>query len=356
MALLKHDDRRSTAGAAKQPRKPARDPLRRVAPPPAQAAEGDVLDGIAGGRRGRPSRRRSADRAGEKASVPTYMPAPDAAPAGEGVSRAREAAAARARQAAMVRRSESLAFVVHLGAEPRLRRRTAPAPDTPDPEPELARIEAELGIEELASSLAEYGTPPRAPAAKRADRDALERELLRDELAHVSRWNVSARWSLRNQVREQALRQAQAEDERLAAEQEQLQHELDDRWAELSELRDRAERELDEWVNEEVQRREAARVEQQAALDSEWQRLIDADADSVTATLRAAVAAGTTTVLGFLDGVAVLIVVCPHIDVVIAGTELVFTSAGRSTAHARSETRRNDLYLSAIASRVLAAG
>src|SRR5207245_7936930 len=112
--------------------------------------------------------------------------------------------------------------------------------------------------------------------------------------------------------REEAVRQAQAEDERLAAEQQQLQQELDDRWAGLRELRDRAAHEVDKWVNEEMQRREAARVEQQAALDGEWQLLINADPGSVTATLRAAVADGTTTVLGFLDGVAVLIVPCPH--------------------------------------------
>src|SRR5438552_19196491 len=149
MALLKHDDRRSTAGAAKKPRKPARDPLRRVAPPPAQAAEGDVLDGIAGGRRGRPSRRRSADRAGEKASVPTYMPAPDSAPAGEGVSRAREAAAARARQAAMVRRSESLALLVHLGAQPTLRRPIPPEPHPPQPAPQPELLAPELGNDAL---------------------------------------------------------------------------------------------------------------------------------------------------------------------------------------------------------------
>ena len=191
MALLKHDDRRSTAGAAKQPRKPARDPLRRVAPPPAQAAEGDVLDGIAGGRRGRPSRRRSADRAGEKASVPTYMPAPDAAPAGEGVSRAREAAAARARQAAMVRRSESLAFVVHLGAEPTLRRPIAPEPDPPDRAPERERIERELGIDALATSLEPYGTPPIAPLAGRTDRDALFTVTPNEADSALLRWEIT---------------------------------------------------------------------------------------------------------------------------------------------------------------------
>ena len=56
----------------------------------------------------------------------------------------------------------------------------------------------------------------------------------------------------------------------------------------LEALRDRAAHDLDEWVSEETRRREAARVEQQAVLDGEWQRLIDADPNSVTATLRAA--------------------------------------------------------------------
>jgi HEAT repeat protein len=251
--------------------------------------------------------------------------------------------------------SESVAFGLHLDADPTLRRPTAPAPDAPDPEPERARIEEELGIVALASSLAEYGTPPAAPPAGHADRDALEAELLRTAMADVPPWNVSARRTLRHDVREQASHQAQAEDERLATEQRQLQQELDARWAELKALRDRAANDVEQWVNEEVRRREVARVEQQAALDSEWQRLIDADSDSVTETLRAAFPDGTTTVLGSLDGIAVVIVACPGMDDVIGEEEPAFTSAGRRTVHARSEARRNDLYLSAIASRVLAA-
>src|SRR5437899_830894 len=92
-----------------------------------------------------------------------------------------------------------------------------------------------------------------------------------------------------------------------------------------------------------------------ASLDREWQRLIDAGPDSVTEILRAAFPDGTATALGYLEGVAVLIVTCPDMDEVIAETEPAFTTAGRRIMRARSETRRNDLYLSAIASRVLAA-
>ncbi len=307
-----------------------RHPVRAFPPWPVDDVEKAGLDGVAG---------RSRGRWGEGPSVNREGSADDHAPAGEHGSW----------------HSESVAFALHLDADPTVRRPTAPEADTPDSEPERARIERELGIVALASSLAEYGTPPAAPPAEHADRDALEGELLRTATADIPPWNVSARRTLRHDVRDQASDQAQAEDERLAAEQRQLQQELDARWAELNALRDRAAKDVEQWVNEEVTRREVARVEQQAALDSEWQRLIDADSDSVTETLRAAFPDGTTTVLGSLDGIAVVIVACPGMDDVIGEEEPAFTSAGRPTVHARSEARRNDLYLSAIASRVLAA-
>src|SRR5262249_20677422 len=201
------------------------------------------------------------------------------------------------------RERESAMFALHLHAKPTLRRPTAPAPDPPDPEPERARIEQELGIVAVASSLAKYGSPPVAPPAEQADREALEGELLAAARADVSRWKVGARRSLRDQVREQASSQAEEEDERLAAEQQQLQHDLDARWAELIALCDRAADQTDKWVGDEMRRREAARVEQQAVLDREWQGLMNADPNSTTETLRAALPERTVTVLGSLDGV-----------------------------------------------------
>src|SRR5947209_15259689 len=98
-----------------------------------------------------------------------------------------------------------------------------------------------------------------------------------------------------------------------------------------------------------MRRREQARAEEQAVLDAEWQRLVNADPDSVTATLRATLTDGETTVLGFLDGVALLVVTCPGKDELIAASEPAFTTAGRRTVRARPEARRNDLYVSAIA-------
>jgi HEAT repeat protein len=351
MGLLRNTG--SAPGAARKPYEDVRHPLRPGASRPVNPAESSVQDGVSRGSRGRTRGGRRGKRA--DGSVPTYVPVDDSATAAERASSAHEAAIARAQLAAVIRQRESALFALHMDAEPTLRRPTAQAPDTPDPAPERARTEQELGMVALASSLEEYGTPPVAPQAEHADRDALERELLSEALTGVSRWRVSARRSLLNQVREQASRQAEAEDERLAAEQQQLQRELDARWAQLNALRDRAAHDVDQWVSEEIRRREAVQAEQQAVLDSEWQRLIDADPSSVTETLRAAFHDGTVTVLGSLDGIAVLIVACPDIDDVIADKEPAFTGVGRPTVNARSEIRRNDLYLSAIASRVLAA-
>src|SRR5262249_13775396 len=106
---------------------------------------------------------------------------------------------------------------------------------------------------------------------------------------------------------------------------------------------------------DEMRRREAARVEQQAVLDREWQGLMKADPNSTTETLRAALPERTVTVLGSLDGVAVLIVACPDRDSLIADKEVDPASDGPPTVRTRSERRRNELYLSALGSRVLAA-
>ena len=358
MGLLKRNDRSAAQGPVRKSDRPL-PPGAAIARRPVNPVENTLLDVFSGGSRGRAIGGRSANRADGSVRVPTYLPTypavEDSAPAGERGSSSQETASGQARPGAVTPDSESAAFALHLGAEPTLERLIAPVPDTPDPKPEQARIERELGIEALASSLKEYGTPPMAPMAKPTDRDALECELLDAALADMSPWKVSARRLLRKQAREQASREAQAEDERLGVEREQLQHELDARWAELRELRDRAASEVSEWVDEERQRRKSARAEQQAVLDREWQRLIDADPDSVTATLRAAFPDGSTTVLGSLDGVAVLVITCPHVDEVIAETEPAVTSAGRRILRARPASRRNDLYLSAIASRVLAA-
>src|SRR5207244_1353518 len=109
-----------------------------------------------------------------------------------------------------------------------------------------------------------------------------------------------------------------------------------DRWAELRALRHRAARDAEERVEKEMERRKAARAEQQAILDREWQQLKGADSSSVTASLRGALPDEATTPLGFLDGVAVLIITCPDRENLIAETEPAFTSDRHRAVRARS--------------------
>lgn len=259
-----------------------------------------------------------------------------------------------ARPGAAIHHSEAEALSLHLDAQPTLKRPILPEPHALDPALERARIERELGVPELAASLDQYGTPPVAPPPEHIDQEALEREMVDTALASTSRWSVRVRRGLRRRARNRAAHLAEADDERLAAEQRQLQMELDNRWAELRALRHRAAQEADEWVSKETARRTAAHSEQQATADREWQRGKDADPESVTTALRSALPEWVTA-LGFLDGVTVLIVSCPHRDELIANTEPAFTSDHQRAVRARSEMRRNDLYLAAIASRVLAA-
>ncbi len=288
-------------------------------------------------------------------SVPAgYVAEGDSAAPGAGPSTPRSSEGW-AQPGTAVHQSESAALALHLDAQPELSPPIAPEPGEPDPEAARAGLEAELGVSELETSLAGYGTPPIAPPPRPADRWALESELLGTAAKEISRWNVWVRRSLRTRVRQQAARQARAEDDRLAAEQRQLQAELNDRWAELRALRHRAAHQASEWAQQEIAQSEAERAKRQAILDSEWQQMKDADSDSVIARLASALPDEATTTVGFRDGVAVLVVTYPDRDEVISDTEPAFTDDRHRAVRARSQTRRNDLYLSAIASRVLAA-
>src|SRR5437660_9512219 len=200
-----------------------------------------------------------------------------------------------------------------------------------------------------------YGTPPVAPPAEPFDLDLLEQELLDAALADVPGWKVATKRSLRNEVREQAAHQARIETERLAVEEREVQQELDRQWAELQALRDRADREVEQWIAEETRLREAARAEQQALLDERWQQLIDADPASVREALRSACQGSAVTVLGSLDGVAVLVVECPEIDAADVVDGFAPDTASRPTVRTRSQAHMNELKLAAVASRVLAA-
>ena len=358
MGILKNDVRRSAKRARGKPPKPSGQAPRTIVPEPEVPAEDSPLDALRGEERDKESqpRRPDANRPRAPGAAPTILPAPEeGVPAGEGGASVQSPALAPAQLEAAVRQNEERAFALHLDAQPTATKPTVPAPDPPDPAPERSRLERELGISELAASLEQYGSPPIARAEDPPDLELLEQQLMREASPHVSRWNVSGRRTLRGQAREEAIRRAQAEAERLAAERIKLQGELDARWAELSSLRERAARELDEWFDKEVSRREAERAEWQAILDREWQQEADADVGSITATLRAAFPHDAVTVIGCLDRVAVLVVACPDMDGVIARKEPAVTSAGRPTMRARTETRRNDLYLSAVASIVLAA-
>jgi HEAT repeats len=352
MGFLKNDGRRSVDPAAKKRSKPSGQAAKTIIPEPGGVAPKNVLEALSAGTGGRHGDGRDADFADGAAT--THIAAQEPAAAGREAASSPEPELTPAQREAAVRLREAAVFSLHLDVEPSLATPVAPSLEPPDLDVERARMERELGIPELAASLAQYGSPPVAPSGKPADRETLERELLRAS-GPVSKWNRGERRALRDQAREEASRQAQTEDQRRAADHEKLQHELDSRWAELTSLRSRAAEQLDRWVEEETRRRDADQAQRQAVLERGWRRQRDADPDSLTASLRAAFPEETVTVIGVLDGVAVLVVACPRLDEVIAPMEPAFTSAGRPTLRARTETRRNDLYRAALASHVLAA-
>src|SRR6184192_1741949 len=128
MGLLKNDDRRLAQKAPKKPKNPLRDPVRATAAGPVKAAETTVLDGLSAEGRAGAAEGRAVVRAVGYAFLDRDLPGGDQAPAGGGAPSAREAPSARTQAKAAVGQSESEAFALHMDAEPRLRRRTAPAP------------------------------------------------------------------------------------------------------------------------------------------------------------------------------------------------------------------------------------
>lgn len=368
MGLLKKAARRAVPRTVRKPYKAVRHPVRALEPRPVKhlkrgviypaahplgaarnAAENALLDSIwrsgGGGSGGRG--------AGGARYAPGYVAGyPES---GEYLTGSQVAALERAQVSEEIRHSESQAFSVHLDSKPILRRPTVPEPAPPDSAKKRDRLQASLGITALVDELTPYGSPPVAPEAEHADRAALERELMASAFQDVPRWKMSARRAIRDEVREKASRQAEAEDHRAAADRKKLQDALDAKWAELSALRAQADHELEEWVKEEDRRQQELRAAQQAKLDAEWQQLAQAGPDTATETLRRALDQPGFTVLGVADDTAVVVVACPDIDDVISDQEPDTTSTGRPTVRKRSKTRRNDLYFSAIASRVLAA-
>ncbi|HLH67353.1 MAG TPA: HEAT repeat domain-containing protein, partial [Solirubrobacteraceae bacterium] len=216
-------------------------------------------------------------------------------------------------------------------------------------------LERELGALELAAEIGAYGEPPSAPEPAPVDVAAIERQLWKESLGTVPPWKFGARRALRDQVRAEANERGIALQQERQANHAELQSRLDAQWAELQRLRQQIASEVDAWVSLETTKRAAAHRLAQGLRNIQWQRLEAGEPDATLAALRTAFEDAPVTPLGCVEATVVLVVAIPDRDELIGDQEPAYTEGGRPTVRKRTQTRMNDLYVGAMASRLLGA-
>jgi hypothetical protein len=305
---------------------------------PVNTAENALLDSLTGG-----SRRSSSSRGGGYSTTSSYS---------GGYSTATEE---RLRIGETIEEVETANFSVHLAPVAAATQPIAPPITAPDAAPERERIERSSGASELAAKLEPFGSPPTAPSPEPVSEKAIRRELYPLATEGISRWKLKERHERRAQARERAVEDAKRETERRADTQSREQDDLNADLSKLERLRQAAENEARQWLVEETARREAARERQQVELDEQWHRVLANDPETVATALREALGDAPVVVVGMIVGTptALLAVVVPQLEQAIADREAGYTPTGRPMLHTRSKTRMNELYLAALASRVL---
>jgi hypothetical protein len=305
---------------------------------PVNTAENALLDSLTGGSR-RSSRRGGGSYSTTSSSSGAYSTATEE----------------RLRIGETIEEVETANFSVHPAPVAVATRPIAPPIAAPDVARERERIEGRSGATELAAKLEPFGSPPAAPSPEPVSVKAIRRELYPLATSGIPRWKLKERHERRAQARERAVEDAKRQTERRADTQTREQEDLNADWNKLEHLRQAAESEARQWLVEETARRQATRERQQVELDAQWHRLLANDPETVATALRRALGETPVVVVGMIVGTptALLAVVVPQQDQAIADREAGYTPTGRPTLRTRSKTRMNELYLAAIASRIL---
>jgi hypothetical protein len=302
---------------------------------PINTAENALLNSVT------PRRRRSSYGSATRTVTTSYAPS------------SYGAAEERAALAQQIAQAEQTLFSSHLiDARPATAPK-APAPETPDSRPIRAAIETERGVGALKDELAPYGQPPSAPDVQRVDRRSMRRDL-RKQRGTLPWWKLGERRTWRRELKLETDRTAEAELARRQADHDRLQASLLEKWTYLNGELKAVEAELNARVAAEV----ATRAEQQAAEQRElnrlWERLTANEPDAISSALRAAFSeAGAVHVVGAFDGCAALAIETPDVEDMVSEQEPAYTSTGRLTVQGRTKTAQNELYLAAIAARLL---
>jgi hypothetical protein len=219
------------------------------------------------------------------------------------------------------------------------------------------RVRVELGIPDLVAELAPFGQPPQALGPQPVDLEALIAEEEKLALNDISLFRRGDRRQARTTARaaaEKHAEQMRAERaESVAAEQRRL----DGVWEDLQYRQARASLAATLEHERLAAEAKAERGRQQAEIDAVWQQLMSNDPAVVIDALETAFADNNAPATPIdcvaASGTATVTMLFGHPDLVPERTP-AFTSSGRPTLRKRSKSDRNDLYVNALASNVLA--
>jgi HEAT repeat protein len=265
--------------------------------------------------------------------------------------------AEKAEQIRRVTELERRLVTVHRERFPAAERIVVPAPRPVDRKALESRIRDDRGISHLCAQLRAFGNPPVAPAAEPVALDALRAEEEKRALQGIGMFKRSARKNAKAQAAVAARRRADELSAERAHGVETEQRRLDGLWATLQSEEADARAAVDREAERLTAAAQAERDSEQAALDEGWQRLVDNDPAVVISALEAAFAdngaPATPIDCDSETATATVTMLFGHPDLVPERTPAL-TPSGKPTLRKRTKSDRNDLYLNALASNVLA--
>jgi hypothetical protein len=263
-------------------------------------------------------------------------------------------------QAAAIEVLEEKLINLHLDSFPAASPPKAKPAEPVDVDALRERFGAEAGLPELEGQLGPFGFPPKAPAAEPVDHEAMIAGFRKRTLRDVP----LIRLAERREAKHEALVAAQAaiaeEEAERAASALNRQAELDATWAELQRVRSEVEKRTQEAAAEKTADRAERVRKEQAELDRGWSLLVSNDPTTVQTWLMAVLSDWSRGLPGEVVGVtcrgneALLTIRFEHPEAFIPEQRADITPAGRATVKKRTQTDRNQLYLTVLGSTVLA--
>lgn len=251
---------------------------------------------------------------------------------------------------------EKSLVAVHRESFPKAERVVLPPPDAVDPASVQEALEKEIGIAELASRVGGGDAPPVAPDPEPVDRYNLMREFRKRRREGISFWELRAQIEAARVADREAEVAAEEEAGKRRAAQAAAQVELDRLWDELKQARATVAERLAQEIAAEQARRDAARAEEQQALDAAWAKLEANDPDVTLPALEEAFADNEAPAAAIdCEGDRTTVVMQFSMpEAIVPERKPARTPTGKRTLKKRTKTEINALYVEALGSNVLA--